>query len=88
MTHSKIESGFNKFIKSISSPKTTKAIDKDIKSIMTSPIVKEVGRDVVSTLKTPRTIMDATTKAYSNNANILLYAALGIGAIVVINKMK
>ncbi len=88
MTHSKIENGFNHFIKSISSPKTTKAIGKDIKAVMTSPIVKEAGRTIESTIKTPRTILDATTKAYSNNANILLYAAIGIGAIVVINKMK
>ena len=88
MKHSKIESGFNKFIKSISSPKTTKAIDKDIKAVFTSPIVKEAGRDIVSTLKAPRTVMDATTKTIANNSNILLYAAVGIGAIVVISKMK
>jgi hypothetical protein len=86
--HTKLETGFNKFIKSISSPKTTKAIGKDVKAIFTSPIVKEAGRTIESTIKTPRTIMEATTKAYANNANILLYAALGIGAIVVINKMK
>ncbi len=88
MTHSKIESGFNKFIKSISSPKTTKAIDKDIKAVFTSPIVKEAGRDVVSTLKAPRTVLDATTKTIANNSNILLYLGVGVVALVVVNKMK
>lgn len=86
--HTKLETGFNKFIKSISSPKATKAIGKDIKAIMTSPIVKESGRTIAETIKAPRTVMEATTKAYSNNANILLYLGVGVVALVVVNKMK
>jgi hypothetical protein len=75
--HSKIERGASNFFKTISH----------------SPVVKELGRDATAIASVPRTSINAMNKittsganAISSNMNILLYLAVGVGVVMLVNR--